>query len=74
MPADTRQQRGRDAPLERVDVHALGLAVRDVGEGVAGLHRRLQVGQVHLGDKPRDVAARIHLVDALAQILQPMRS
>ena len=62
---------GRDAPFELVDLHPLGLAVRDLGIGVGRLHRRLQVRQVHLGRQARDVALGVHLVDALAQVAQP---
>ena len=65
-----RQQAGGDAAFQRVDRHALGLAVRDVGKGVAGLHGRLQVRQVHLGHQARDVALGVHLVDLLAQVAQ----
>ena len=65
-----RQQRGGDAAFQLVDVHPLGLAVGDVGKGIAGLHRRLQVRQVHLGGQPRDVALGIGLVHGLAQVLQ----
>ena len=38
-----RQQRGRDAPLQHVDVDPRGLAMRAVRIGLAGGHRRLQV-------------------------------
>ena len=38
-----RQQAGGDAAFELVDGHTLGLAVRDVRVGVAGLHGRHDV-------------------------------
>jgi hypothetical protein len=51
-----RRDQGRgDAAFQVVDLHPLGLAVGDVREGVARLHRRLQVAQVDLGGQPRDV-------------------
>ncbi len=65
-----RDQAGGDAAFQVIDLHALGLAVRDVRIGVAGLHRRRQVRQVHLGRQPRDVVLGVERMHVLAQVLQ----
>src|SRR5690606_19420880 len=61
---------GGDPPFQRVDLHALGATMGNVGIGLTGLHGRLQIGQVHLGGQSCDVAAGVHLVDALTQVTQ----
>ncbi len=66
-----RQQHGGDAAFQLVDRHAVDLAVRHLGEGVGRPHRRLHVGEVHLGCEAGDVARLVHLVDLGAQVLEP---
>jgi hypothetical protein len=65
-----RQQHAGHAAFEVVDLDAVDLAVRHGGEGVGGLHRRLHVGQVHLGGHARHVVGLVDAVDLLAQVAQ----
>ncbi len=65
-----RDQAGGDAAFQVVDLHALGLALRDMGVGIAGLHGRREVREIHLGGQARDVVLGIQLVHMLAEVLQ----
>ena len=53
-----------------VNLDTFGLVQRNVCVGIAGLHGRRQVAQVHVGGQARDIVLGIELVDVLAQIGQ----
>ena len=42
----------------------------DVRKGIRWLHRRLHVGEIHLGGHARDVICLVHVVDLAAQVTQ----
>ncbi len=65
-----RHQAYGDAALQVINLHPIGQALRNVGVGIAGLHGRGQVAEVHIGGQACNVVLGVEGVEVLAQVGQ----